>query len=138
MTPYQTARHLYHAPPQPEVTFDVLISFCLAHGAVISHRHAFILAIPYRMDTPTESLRILSPLQFSGPPDAWHIYLAAGRLDALKELHAIHPLPWLSWFRRDGRRLRVHPAHPLLRRHDQAESPAAAASTPAAGLIHGT
>lgn len=127
---YRQAWDKWHADEVPPVAWDELVTFFLHHGAVVSTAEGFLLARPCQVSMSDEEINTLSPLQFTGEPDCWNVWLAAGRLPFLLHLASRHPLPWVC-FCRDGGRLRRYRRNHLLR-YDKAAETTEAAGTCAA------
>lgn len=119
MTPYLQAHAAYHSAGPPECPWLTLLDCLLQNGIVYSTPSAFLLAKACRASDPPADQTNIFPLQFHPDPDCWHVFLAAGDLGALRNLPAPVPLPWVSYYRRDGR-LRIRP-YSSIARHDQAQ-----------------
>lgn len=136
MSAYTDAFDKYHADGVPEWSWTEAMEFHLQFGAVVSLPGAFIMARRvWRFDPPEVQL-CLSPLHSPAVADCWHVWAAAGSLEALGWIAGENPAPFVSFLRRADLRLRVYPLHRLLR-HElesaQAKSPAPCPATGDAG-----
>lgn len=101
MTPYTLARSVYDAEPCAR-TFEVDLIAHLALGYVVSTPEVFAMFRPVHRDGGEG---IVDPFVSFPDPDCWHIYLAAGDISLIHGFIP-HPLPWVSWERKN--RLRFH------------------------------
>lgn len=135
MSPYLRAFETYHTGGQGLYRWKDLLEAHFQFGAVISTPTGFLMAWPCHTSIPETHTRLLSPLQFTTPPDCWHIWIAAGDLHELLTHASLHPLPFVSWHRRAGA-LKIHRLATLLARHDKAENATPATTDSPPGLLH--
>ena len=141
MTPYARAWETYHSAGDPPWSWAEVVSAHFRCGAVVSTARAFVLA--RRVHVADADEFHLSPLESRVDGDCWMIWIAAGRLDSLLALLAVHPVQWISYQRRGAGRIRRVSTSEMLRRHgilqstEKRKSPARAATDSPAGLEHG-
>lgn len=129
MSPYLTAFEKYHIDGPPAYSWREVMEFHLQFGAVIATPGAFIMARRVWAGSPPEVQLSLSPLQSLEEGDCWHVWAAAGSLEALAMIADHHRVPFVSFLRRADLRLRILPLARLLRHEFQ--SPEAAARSAA-------
>ena len=118
MTPYIRAHHTWHSNGTPAIAWNDLLTWFLHNGVLWSTPEGFLLARPALMKWPDAVHNTLSPLTMTDSPDCWNVWLAAGSLAPLLHLAKTSPLPWVSFCRRGGERLR---RYPIRRLHDLAQ-----------------
>jgi hypothetical protein len=123
---------MYHADGPPVYPWTLAMETLLQYGAVISTDRVFIAGRRLRVDDPDEVHKTLSPLESPEGADCWNIWIAAGSLASLVELVPWIALPWVSYYRRGGGRLRRVPTAVFLRRHELPKNAAAPAAPAAA------
>ena len=136
MNAYAQAWEEYHRYGAPGWAWHEVIAAHFRHGAVVSTPEAFILA--RRVNVEDADGFILSPMEYRESGNAWMIWLAAGKLDALISLLEAHPSEWVCYTRRDSTVLRRVPSSQFLRRHGITQNAKTAAPCTAAGLIDRT
>lgn len=136
MNPYLTAFDLYHADGPPAWSWREAMEFHLQHGAVVATPRAFVMARRVRRDDPAEVLFSLSPLQSRDGLDCWHVWAAAGSMEALGVIAATDRAPFVSFLRRADLRPRIYSLARLLRH--ELESPETPAATRAACPVQRT
>ena len=134
-TPYLSALDLWrNLTPYPWLD---LIDTCAQAGVLVCTPEVFLAAMP---DCKAEAGETLSPLQYPEEADCWHVWLAAGKPDAMRTLARLapYPLPWITWHRR-GRLVSLK--WETIHRHAhgiQTENAANARASSAAGLLDGS
>jgi len=117
VSPYLLAYDAYHAGHRrPAYTWTDALEFHLQHGALLATPSYFVLARPVLRSTSPEDQLALRIINVPAPPEAWHIWAAAGNLRDLREAAHRHGARWVTFQRRDQQRLhtlRLRP-HALL------------------------
>lgn len=87
-----------------DFTFDEAVEAHFVCGYVVATPEIFILARP--VERAGAEADILNPTFQFGNPDAWFIYLMAGRVDYCWQYYPV-PYQWAGWQRR-GKALRFY------------------------------
>jgi hypothetical protein len=133
-SPYLSALDLWrNLTPYPWLD---LIDTCAQAGVLVCTPTMFLAALP---DIREEAGQTLSPLQYPEEADTWHVWIAAGKPEAMRTLARLapYPLPWITWHRRD-RLVSLKWETVIRHAHDKAENASPAPAAPAADLIDGS
>ena len=133
MSPYLQAAILYSNAGDVETryTWNEVITYHLHYAHVLSTPTGFLLARPV-ISTLTDTHGTLDPLHSPTSSDCWHIWAAAGNLPELLSQARLHPLPFVSWNRRQ--KFRIYSLDVVLARHDKnTQSPRSSTATTATG-----
>lgn len=133
-SPYLSAFDLWKT--QTPFPWADLIDTAAQAGVLVCTPEMFLAAMP---DIREEAGQTLSPLQYPEEADCWHVWIAAGRPDAMRTLARLapKPLPWVTWHRRD-RLVSLKWETVIRHAHVQAENATPSAASPSAGLIDGS
>jgi hypothetical protein len=103
MNPFQIARELYRNDPDDLPSFEEAMMAHLIEGIVIATDEVFLMARPVRTDCEVEEFD--NPWISYEDPDCWHVYLAAGTIQAIRDALP-YPLPFLSFVRKNHLHIR--------------------------------
>jgi len=102
-SPYLLAHEAYHRDGAPWISWVDALDFHLQHGMVISTAECFVMARRVVAAWPDhEHLTLRAALPEDGA-DGWHVWSAAGSLEALREIARNHPAEEITFQRRDER-----------------------------------
>lgn len=107
MSPYLRAHEAYHRDGEPWIPWVDALDFHLQHGVVISTPECFIMARRVVAAWPDHHHLTLRAVADGDAADAWHVWSAAGSLDALLDISRRHPSRQITFQRRDERLHRV-------------------------------
>ena len=107
MSPYLQAHEAYHRDGAPWIPWVDALDFHLQHGVVISIARCFIMARRVVSSWPDHHHLTLRAVAEEDAPDGWHVWSAAGPLDALLEIAREHPAREITFQRRNERLHRV-------------------------------
>ena len=107
MSPYLRAHAAYHRDGGPWIPWVDALDFHLQHGVVISTPECFIMARRVVAAWPDHHHLTLCAVTEEDAADGWHVWSAAGSLDALLEIARRHPSREITFQRRDERLHRV-------------------------------
>lgn len=107
MSPYLRAHEAYHRDGGPWISWVDALDFHLQHGVVISTADSFIMARRVVVAWPDHHHLTLCAAVDGDLADAWHVWSAAGRLDALLEIAQRYPARQFTFQRRNERLHRV-------------------------------
>lgn len=136
-SPYLSALDLWKS--RADYPWADLVDTCAQAGVLVCTPEIFLAALP---DIREEAGQTLSPLQYPEEADTWHVWIAAGKPEAMRTLARLapYPLPWITWHRRD-RLVSLKWETVIRHAHDKAETTSpgrAAPAAPAADLIDGS
>lgn len=103
MSPYLSAHAAYHRDGEPWIPWVEALDFHLQHGVVVSDGNAFLMARRVLSSWPDHQHLSLCTVAEDEVADGWHVWSAAGGLEALLEIARRHPAAEITFQRRDER-----------------------------------
>lgn len=106
-SPYLRAYEAYHRDGAPWIPWVDALDFHLQHGMVMATADYFLMARRVVSAWPDYDHLTLCTVAAGEETDGWHVWSAAGALEALRELARRHPAREITFQRRNERLHRV-------------------------------
>ena len=103
ISPYLRAHAAYHRDGVPWIPWVDALDFHLQHGVVISNDGTFLMARRVVSSWQDHHHLTLHAVDENEGPDGWHVWSAAGNLEALLEIARAHPAAEITFQRRNER-----------------------------------